>query len=365
MLEDFYVYDTAAAKLATSASERTTLTHELEEIHESASALKRAWDTMKDLAKQDVDDREWHKTLLDKLRVDAKFNANVIGIFGADAAAEITKEINQGDEGAAHSLHDLRERMRNAGEMSNDLIEKSIRRMKGHHWEASVEGKIINLRRISNLNATALRSALVQHLKHQKVGMLESVTLLPLRAGDIPRVDALREIKLLNAKHDESRDLVTKRLDRLEKEIGIVCDSADFARQLAESGIRRNEALEESVKAQVAAAKSEAVAVNQRIEWRKDEVAPDHPWKAKSRVLTFDGNVIEAIVLVSDFSYAWDHDREDNEIGGIAAALDITKDPSDPKKVLITANPHMFDFGDHQAHHGRLRYIVIARTTTP
>lgn len=114
---------------------------------------------------------------------------------------------------------------------------------------------------------------------------------------------------------------------------------------------------------QLEAAKKAAIAVNQRIEWRVGTFKPNHPFTPTRVTVTFEGDVIEAIPVLTGFIYGWPHDREDHNVGGVAANLTVVEKKG--KSVTLVVDGHMYDFGDHQANREGISYMVIARTTPP
>ncbi len=197
IIDNFVIWDSKTARLDISPNERATLTNELEEANEKRSAFKHAWDTMREEAKKTNDYKSWHKTLLDKMKLDAKLSIG-IGIFGGSASLNLEKEHNESDQGADQALRENFEKMKNAGEMTQENFEKSYRKFKGEDWARSAAGKILNLRRVTNLNVGSFRSAILEHVQRLSKGMLERVTLLPLEPrNDSPEADTLSELAML------------------------------------------------------------------------------------------------------------------------------------------------------------------------
>jgi hypothetical protein len=219
------IWDSKTARLDVSPSERSTMTRELEEANEKRSAFKHAWDTMREEAKKATDHKTWHKTLLDKMKLDARLKLG-IGIFSASASLNLEKEHNESDQGSDQVLRETYEKMKNSGEMSQENFEKSYRNFKGEDWAKSAAGKILNLQRVSNLNLLSFRSALLEHVERMNKGMLERVTLLPLEPSHTQQADALREIESLKKELEtmmrlqkEQRKDIENRFDILEKKL--------------------------------------------------------------------------------------------------------------------------------------------------
>jgi hypothetical protein len=190
------MWDSKTAQLYTSPSIRDTMTSELEEANEKRSAYKYAWDLMRDEAKKDVDDRSWHKALLERMKSDAKLKVG-ISLFSANAALNLEKEHNENDDGAAHQLHAFRNQMKNSGQMEESSFTKAYSNFRGKDWARSTAGKVLRLQRVTNLNMLSLRKALVEYTERVSSGMLERITLLPLEPSASQQEDALREIELL------------------------------------------------------------------------------------------------------------------------------------------------------------------------
>ncbi|MGL4424293.1 MAG: hypothetical protein ACRCZF_26800, partial [Gemmataceae bacterium] len=193
MIDQAVMWDSKTAKLDVSPGERETMTESLKESSEKRTAFKHAWDTMRDEAKKAHDHKTWHKTLLDKMKLDARLKVG-IGLFSGSASMNLEKERQESDQGSDQALRETHEKMKNAGEMTQENFEKTYREFKGKDWAKSAAGKILNLQRVTSLNATAFRRAMVEWEERWTKGMMERVTLLPMIPSTTLQADSLQEI---------------------------------------------------------------------------------------------------------------------------------------------------------------------------
>ena len=218
MTNSALIWDSKTARLDVAANERTTMTRELKEATEKRTAFKHAWDTMREEAKKAKDHKTWHKTLLEKVKKDGKLNLG-IGIFTANGSFSFENEHNESDQGTDKVLRETFEKMKNAGEMTEETFEKSYREFKGEDWAKSASGKIINLQRVTNFNVQSFRSALLERVERLSKGMLERVTYLPLQSSNSQYADLLREIQLLTNKHEDLSKAFVERTNRLKADM--------------------------------------------------------------------------------------------------------------------------------------------------
>ncbi len=212
MIDQAVMWDSKTGKLDVSPGERSVLKKSWEEMTEKRTALKHAWDTLREEAKKSGDAEAWHNTLSEKSKLDARLKVG-IGIFGGSASMNLEKEFAKSDEGSKQASREAFEKMRNAGEMSQETLDKSSIKGQGEDFARSAAGKILNLQRVTNLNAASFRSALVEVVERMSKGMLERVTLLPLVPSDTQQADALREIELMK------KDVAALRADLKQRDI--------------------------------------------------------------------------------------------------------------------------------------------------
>jgi hypothetical protein len=196
MIDQVLVWNSATMRLDVAPNERTTLTRELEEANETRSACRHAWDTMREEARKAQDHKAWHKTLFEKMKLDARLRAG-IAVFSASASVNLEKERLDSDQGSDARLREYFEKMKNAGEMSQEHFAKSYRNFKGEDWAKSTAGKILNLQRLTKFNVLSVRSALLEYVERVGRGPVEKVTILPLEDSYAQQRDALWEISVL------------------------------------------------------------------------------------------------------------------------------------------------------------------------
>jgi hypothetical protein len=219
IIDQCLVWNSATMKLDVSPNERTTMTKELEEANEKRSAFKQVWESMREESKKAQDHKSWHKTLYDKLKKEGNLSVG-ISIFSASLSLKMEQEHNESDQGADQKLREAFEKMRSAGEMTQETFEKSYRKFKGEDYSKSVAGKILNLNRLTKLNTLSVRSALIEHVERISKGQYEKLTILALEDGIAPQADLLQQIveleQLINKQVKSVRaELEQRRIEEL------------------------------------------------------------------------------------------------------------------------------------------------------
>lgn len=233
MLDRVVTLDRKTRKLEIQPDQKKHLTTRLVESKESRKAFKHAWDTLREEARKEGNAETWHNTLLKKIKLDASLSASVKATVAAgkhDAKLNFEKEYNQSDEGTRAASEEAWKKMRNAGEMSEEEAEKTLRDFEGALGDEGTKGKILNLCRVTNMDVTTFREVLFEHVEQTGKGLRSNVTILSLEPSDVRYKDLEHEIVNLEKKQMAEMKTIRAELesqkaasDRLEKK------NAEFA----------------------------------------------------------------------------------------------------------------------------------------
>jgi hypothetical protein len=190
MIDSCLVWNSEAQRLEVSPNQRTTMTRALEEAREKRSAFKHAWDTMREVSTKASDAEAWHNTLYEKMKLDARLKVGV-AVFSGSASMNLEKEFSKSDEGSKAASREAFEKMRNAGELTQETSERYFRKFEGDDREKVAYGKVLHVNRLTALNTLSVKTAIVEHGERLSRGLYERLTILPVEDNSTQQIDTL------------------------------------------------------------------------------------------------------------------------------------------------------------------------------